>query len=331
MAGRKLGRGLEFLLSQNKETKGAEPVKGVESGETVDDTPRPEVEPQGLVYLETERIHPNPHQPRKDFDPEEIDSLARSLENSGVLQPLVVRKKGKRFELIAGERRLRAARKAGLSQVPVLVREVAEAELRLLALVENVQRQDLNPWEKARSFRELRDQTGWTQDKLAQQLGIQRSTVANFLRLNELSPPIQDMLRKGILSAGHAKALLQAPESDREGLARQVIDKDLSVRALEQLAAQSARQSEAPEDPKAAKVKAKKAAWTQEMEEHLLSALGCRSTVRYRGGKGRIILELGNRQEFDRVFELLMNCLPHESEEQLLAKKRSAGALGDES
>ncbi len=328
MAGRKLGRGLEFLLSQSKESKDREPTVESESGEAVASSGstfgKSEMGAEGLLLLEVERIHPNPHQPRKDFNPEEIESLAHSIQSSGILQPLVVRKKGKRFELIAGERRLRAARKAGLTQVPVMIRDVDEAELRLLALVENVQRQDLNPMEKARSFRELRDQTGWTQEKLAQELGIKRSTVANFVRLNDLSRPIQDMLRQGELSTGHAKALLQAAEEHREELARIAVEKDLSVRALEQLATQAEKPDKGLDPAKTSKAKPKKVAWAREMEENLRSALGCRSTVRYRGGRGKIILDIGNRGEFDRIFELLMNCLPHEREEELIAKKRKA-------
>ena len=333
MAGRKLGRGLEFLLSQNKEDKAAKAPateiekesEGNKSDKTVSVTPLESANPEGLLYLEVERIHPNPHQPRKTFSAEEIEGLANSIQSSGILQPLVVRKKGKRFELIAGERRLRAARKAGLPQVPVILREVGEAELRLLALVENVQREDLNPMEKARSFREFRDQTGWTQEKLAQELGIKRSTVANFLRLNELSRTLQDMVRQGEISMGHAKALLQAPGGRREDLARITLQRDLSVRGLEQLAAQEPKHDGKTngETSKAPAQRTKKAAWAREMEDHLLSALGCRSTVRFRGGRGKIILDLGNRQEFDRIFELLMNCLPHESEESLVAKKRT--------
>ncbi|MEZ5987706.1 MAG: ParB/RepB/Spo0J family partition protein [Planctomycetota bacterium] len=318
---------MEFLLSQTRAANPAPVEQGAEAASPKPDTIGTDL-PTGLVYLDPSSIDPNPYQPRLDFDEDEIAMLAESIRSQGLLQPIVVRKRDRRFELIAGERRLRAVRKAGIAQIPALLREVDEPSLRLLALVENLQRQDLNPIEKAHSFDELRRQTGWTQEELAAQVGLKRSSVANYQRLLELDPKLQDEVRRGRLSMGHARALLTAPEAGRATLAKVAIDNGLSVRRLEELATEAQLREAATRPTTGRGAPAvvapkgpRKAAWARDMEDNLRGALGCRVGVRFRGGRGRIVLEIGSREEFDRIYELLMECLPHDDEDDLVARK----------
>src|SRR5262249_13992056 len=159
--------------------------------------------------MEINTIRPNPYQPRSEFDPKEIESLAESLKKDGLLQPVVVRPAGAGFyQLVAGERRWRAAKLAGLARIPVVVRQVEDRKMLELALVENIQRRDLNPMEKARAFKQLMTLNSWTQEQLADGLGMGRPTVANFMRLLELPVEVQDAVSKGTISMGHARALV---------------------------------------------------------------------------------------------------------------------------
>ena len=247
-----------------------------------------------------------------------IEKLAASIRVSGILQPLLARRKGDGFELIAGERRLRAAKLAGLKKLPVLLRETSEEEMQLLALVENVQRRDLNPIEKATSFVAIRKASGWTQKELASRVGLERSSLANYIRLLELPPEIQEALKEQKLSMGHARALLAADPAARNSLARKVIAKGLSVRETERLGKEGFQGEQRTSKRSPTK---KRAAWMEEMEGNLLSALGCKVAVSYRLGRGRIQLEIGSRTEFDRVYELLMNALPQSTEDELIAAK----------
>ncbi len=187
--------------------------------------------------MEINTIRPNPYQPRSEFDPKEIESLADSLKKDGLLQPVVVRPAGAGFyQLVAGERRWRAAKLAGLARVPVVIREVEDKKMLELALVENLQRRDLNPMEKARAFRQLMTLNGWTQEQLADSMGMGRPTVANFLRLLDLPLEVQDAVSRGTISMGHARALLAVTQrGTMMQLLKRAIEEDLSVRALEQM------------------------------------------------------------------------------------------------
>src|SRR5882672_5180876 len=181
-------------------------------------------------------IDPSSFQPRSVFDGAKLDELARSIRANGVVQPLLLRRKGSRFELIAGERRWRAAQRAGLTKVPAIVRSVSDEKLLEIALIENIQREDLNPIEEARAYKKLIDALGLTQETVAERVGRDRSYVTNYLRLLKLPEDLQELLQAGRMSTGHARALLGVDDPDiQRRIARKIIEQGLSVRATEQL------------------------------------------------------------------------------------------------
>src|SRR5262245_50560353 len=229
---RRLGRGLEALLGQSfGNSDGSAPAQDatIDSPATVD--------PQaGIVHLSVHEIDGNPFQPRRDFDEAEIDALAQSIRDHGLIQPIVVRPANGRFQLIAGERRLRAATKAGWTQVPAQVREADDRQVAELAIIENLQRKDLNAVEKAASFQQYLASYHCTQEELASRLSLDRSTVANLIRLLELPEAVQQAVMTGVISAGHARALLPLANHDRQTeFCQRIQNEDLSVRAIEQL------------------------------------------------------------------------------------------------
>jgi ParB family chromosome partitioning protein len=231
-----LGRGLAALIPTPAED-GSETTARVAGG--------------GLRMLDIESIHPSTRQPRKQFDDAKLDELAETIRNQGIIQPLVVRSRDKGgFELVAGERRWRAAQRAGLHQVPAVVRETSEAQAFELALVENLQREDLNPIEEAEAFQYMVAEHGHTQESLASRVGKDRSTVANALRLLKLPPAVRAMVREGRLNMGHARALLGL-ESDHsiERLARQAASRGLSVRQVESLVKRERQGESRPTTP----------------------------------------------------------------------------------
>lgn len=199
--------------------------------------PPPPAEPAGggrLAELPVDALTPNPHQPRKGFRAEALDELAASIKSSGILQPIVARRRGERYEILVGERRWRAARQAGLERVPVLIREASDAEALELALVENLLREDLNPLEEADAYQRLLGEFAWTQEDLAARIGRDRSSIANALRLRRLPEVIQEDLRAGRLTMGHARALLGlATPAAQLRLREQILAQDWSVRATE--------------------------------------------------------------------------------------------------
>lgn len=222
---KKLGRGLAALLDDTPDL----PMAGVE------DVAAPEGDrPAAMIStVPIERIEANRDQPRKYFDDEELEELAESIRARGVLQPILVRPidGGERYEIVAGERRWRASQRANLHEVPVVVRELSDDEALEIAIVENIQRSDLNPMEEAYGYRQLIERYDYTQERLAQNVGKSRSHIANMMRLMNLPATVQDMVRTEELSAGHARALLS--HSDPEALARKIVDKGLSVRDAE--------------------------------------------------------------------------------------------------
>ena len=238
---RRLGRGLEALLGR---PLGAPADESQPKFDNIDQEPAAPGA-AGLQHLNVHEIQSNPFQPRRDFDEAAITELAESITQHGLIQPLTVRRNGERYQLVAGERRLRAAIKAGWAQVPVQVRETDDRQMAELAIVENLQRKDLNPLEKAASFQQYLETYHCTQEELAGRLKIDRSTIANLIRLLELPEGVQHALRAGAITQGHARALLPLGE-EREQMAfcRRIQDESLSVRATEEMVQDAIRRAE---------------------------------------------------------------------------------------
>ncbi len=236
-------------------------------------------------------IRSNPFQPREVFDEAAIEELAQSIRDKGILQPLMARRAPGGYELIAGERRLRAAQRAGLEQVPVVLREASDDELLELALVENIQRENLNPLEEARAYRRLMDALHLTQEQVAEKVAKDRSTVANTLRLLQLPREVQDQIATGAISAGHARALVTAGSSvDQAAIAREVVTRRLTVRETELLVRKRRQQGVDPDH--------------RAMEDHLTRSLGTKVKIQLRrGGKGRIELHFYSLAELNGLID----------------------------
>lgn len=279
-----LGRGLGALLSSDRTIDfGSEPSE-----------------------VDLESIVPGPMQPRTHFDEASLESLAESIRSHGVVQPLVVRRRDGGYELIAGERRWRAAKLAGLARVPVVVKEVPDESLLEIALIENIQREDLNPIEEAQAYKKLIETVGLTQEALASRVGRDHSYITNYLRLLRLPDDLQQLVREGRLSTGHARTILALSHPDQQRrVARQIIDGGLSVRATEALvqrmvegtSAKTAHAAPRAVDPnvRAAETKLRRALGTQ--VKILVSEQG----------KGKVEISFFNNQELDRIYNLLMN------------------------
>src|SRR5436305_11883227 len=253
-------------------------------------------ERKGVLNLGIEEIRPNRHQPRRHFDEGHIEELAASIRGKGVLLPLIVRRASDGYVLVAGERRWRAAQKAGLREVPVMVREVTDKESFEIALIENIQREDLNPVEEAEAYKRLIEEHGLTQEELAARVGKERSTVANSLRLLRLPDAIKEAIVAGQLSMGHARALLAiSDEGDLRKAAEKVIAENLSVRAVEALV-QRLKSKRLPKE----KREAASSAGVRQLVEKLQRRLGARAGLRDKGGKGVLEIRYGSLQELDR-------------------------------
>ncbi len=245
-----------------------------------------------------EEIHPNPFQPRKTFGDEPLQELVQSIREKGILQPLVVRRRGDRYELIAGERRWRAAQKAGIKEVPILVRDVSESELLELSLIENIQRENLNPIEEADAYKGLIDQFHLTQEEISQKVGKDRATVANALRLLKLPPEIKQSVSEGKISVGHARALLGVESPEKQRMAwRKVVAGGLSVRQTENLIKRLRTKHSVSSGKTASE-------WDPLVEE-LQRSLGTRVRIRGRRKRGRIEIEFYSPDELERILEFL--------------------------
>jgi len=275
-----LGRGLGALIPQREQAPAAPPA------------------PSGLAEIPISQISPNPYQPRKSFNEASIDELARSVREHGIVQPLVVTRSGDRYRLIAGERRFRAAQKAGLSSVLAVIKEIAqEGDALQIALIENIQREDLNPMEEALAYHQLHEDFGLTQEEISQRVGKERSTVANFLRLLKLPESVKKLLFSGQLSMGHARALLAVESAKKqEQMAERVVKKNLNVRQTETLAT-----------PKVAKKAEKeKDVFTRDAEEKLQRALRAKVEIDRKRRGGVIHIRFGSEDELIRVVDELM-------------------------
>jgi len=276
----RLGRGLDALLGRSADQDAAD---------------------QQLLEIPVSEIHPNPSQPRADFDPEALAELVESITHNGVLQPVIVRRDPDGYQLIAGERRWRAATQAGLPTIPAIVRDATDNESLELALVENIQRQDLNPIEQAKAYKDLIERFALTQDEAAGRLGKNRSSIANALRLLDLPQDIQDAVSRGTLSMGHARALLGLPDrAQQRRLAARIQAEDLSVRQTERIVADRLRRSKpvrTPDEPKAPHI--------ADLEAKLRTALGTRVTiVQYKDKrKGKLVIDYFSDDDFQRLLE----------------------------
>jgi len=259
-------------------------------------------ETEGVQLCPVDRILANPAQPRKNFDEAALESLAETIREQGILQPLLVRRAGSRYELIAGERRLRAAKMAGLTEVPVMVREAADEDCLLLALIENLQRADLNPMEEARAYKEMQERFGMTQEEVAARVAKDRSSVANAIRLLQLPREIQEDVTRGELTAGHARALLGLANAVLQLKMRAFIrDRNLSVRETEKLIlgqkegkAKTARPG--PLDPD-----------LQRIQDQLRNHFSARVSI-HKGGKGgKIQIHYASFEELDRIYSLMIH------------------------
>jgi ParB family transcriptional regulator, chromosome partitioning protein len=252
-------------------------------------------------------IDPSALQPRSIFDDAKLDELARSITANGVVQPLLVRRKGARFELIAGERRWRAAERAGLTRVPAVIRNVTDDKVLELALIENIQREDLNPIEEARAYKKLIEIMGLTQETVAERVGRDRSYVTNYLRLLRLPEDLQQLLQAGRLSTGHARALLGTNEMDvQRRLARKIIEKDLSVRATEKLV-KALTEPRATRRSASIKLEARDAN-VRAAETKLRRKFGTQVRIveARTGNVGKIEMEFYNAADLDRLYTLLI-------------------------
>lgn len=257
--------------------------------------------------VDIDLVEPNPQQPRSRFLDSAIDELAQSIRVNGIVQPVVVRQKGKKYQIVAGERRWRAAQRAGLRRLPVTVKEIADDKLLEIALIENIQRQELNPVEEARAYRKLIDTIGLTQDELSQRVGKERSLIATSLRLLKLPVDILELLEESKLSAGHGRALLLSEDvSVQRQIARAVIEKGLSVRETERMVKSKSSPNStvakttvnAPKDPN-----------IRHAETKLMRALGTnvRISSKAAGKGGRIEIEYYTTEDLDRIYQRLIN------------------------
>ena len=286
MAKQALGRGLSALLGE-------------------DTTTAPATSPN---EIDIDLIGPNPEQPRTRFAEPALDELAQSIVANGIVQPIVVRKEGPRYQIVAGERRWRAAQRAGLRKIPVTIKEVSDEKLLELALIENIQRQELNPIEEARAYRKLIDTIGLTQEQVSERVGKERTLIATTLRLLKLPNDIQGLIEEGKLSAGHGRALLLSDEpATQKRVARAIIEKQMSVREAERAMKSAAASASTVGGTKRSIIT--KDANIRSAETKLMRVLGTNVKITPNGkdNAGKIEIEYYNLDDLDRLFQKLMN------------------------
>ena len=282
-----LGKGLGSLL-------GSDAVAAVET-----ESKQESAAESGVQYLKITQVEPNRDQPRKNFSEEAIGSLAESIKQNGMIQPIVVREYKNGYQIIAGERRWRAARKAGLDTVPVIVVEADDRQVTELALIENLQREDLNSVEEAEGYKMLQERYNLRQEEIAERVGKSRSAVANMLRLLNLSVPVREMLAQGEISSGHARALLTLSEETQIRIAERVRDEGLSVRQVETLVAKIIKTE--PEDI----VKPVEVNYLEILQTELSDRMGRRVTIHSGRKKGKIEIEYYGNDDLDEIVSFL--------------------------
>lgn len=279
MIKKRLGKGLQALIPE------------------IEDAPLTEA-----VDVELMKICANPYQPRKVFDEEKLEELAKSVSLHGIIQPLIVRPTENGFELVAGERRLRAAKIAGMDRVPVVIRSLTDREMMEIALIENLQRQDLNPLEEADAYRRLMEEYNYTQEQLAERVGKSRSAVANTLRLLSLHPDVRKDVAEGRLTEGHARAILGLPLEKQPDAAKKAVELGLSVRETERMAGQEPKRSARPHSEK----KPVKDGYVADLEDRLRQMCGTAVNVRMsQKGGGKVEIHFYDLDELERLCEIL--------------------------
>jgi ParB family transcriptional regulator, chromosome partitioning protein len=300
---RALGKGLSALLpSRTNQNTPAPPAPSTPEAAA---GAAPAIEtPTGLMFLPHEQVHPNPNQPRTVFLPEKLNELAESIRVNGILQPLLVRKQADGFEIVAGERRWRAAKLAGLTEVPVVIQDIADENLLTLALIENIQRDDLNAIETAIAFDRLNRDLNLTHEEIGRRTGKERATISNFLRLLRLPADVQKLVAEQRLSMGHARAILALPTEELQRQAAQRIEaQGLSVRATEKLVQQMSEPPAPVVEPAPKRVDAN----VRAAEEELERSLGTRvHIVAKNEKKGKIEIEYYSPEELDRLYQHLV-------------------------
>lgn len=306
MAKKGLGKGLgaifgEDVVKENKEEteKKAKAKAEAKAAEEMDEKGR-------ILMLKLDLVQPNKEQPRKTFDEEKINELAESIKNYGVLQPLLVQKNDSFYEIIAGERRWRAAKAAGLKEVPAVLKEYSKQEAMEISLIENVQRADLNPIEEALGYKQLIDEYELTQEEIAVRVAKSRTVITNTMRLLKLDEQIQNMLVQGVITSGHARALLSLEDIQMQlKAAKEILDKKLSVRETERLVKRL--QKEASGEKKEEKKKDETLALIyQDLEDRMKSVMGTKVSIHNKDkNKGRIEIEYYSEAELERIVEMI--------------------------
>ncbi|MGI6620935.1 MAG: ParB/RepB/Spo0J family partition protein [Bacillota bacterium] len=276
MARRGLGRGIDSLIPAILE----------------------EDQGEEILHVDPKAIKPNPYQPRQIFDDAAIEELAASMVEHGIIQPLIVRRDGAEYQLVAGERRLRAALHAGLDKVPVVVKSLNDREAMELSLVENLQREDLGPLEEAEAYRRLSAEFGLTQEQISKRVGKSRSDIANTLRLLRLEPEVKQLISEGKMSGGHGRALVGLPREQQLAVAKSIAEKGLSVRSTEEVVA-SALVRKKPRQKKSGPAR------VREAEEILSAALGSPVVVKRQGAKGTISISFFGPEDLERLIEII--------------------------
>jgi len=276
-----LGRGLDALISSANALENAR---------------------DSVLEVKINDVEPNADQPRKVFDQERLQALAESIKEHGVVQPIIVRQDGSRYVIVAGERRWRAAKLAGLKTIPVVVKELSSRQVMEIALIENLQREDLNPIEEAEAYQKLMDEYSMTQEEVAKLVGKSRAAIANSVRLLTLAKEIREMLVDGRLTSGHARTLVAIEDENRQKeLADLFVKKGLNVREAEKLAAQEAKRAAKKARPKKEDVE------MTQLVEDLRTLFGTKIDLQRGKDKGKIVIEYYSKEEFDRIIDLLLN------------------------
>ena len=292
-----LGKGLDSLIPDNKSMKSVTSEKTVESKEDA-------AAKSGVQVMKINEVEPNRDQPRKNFDEDALLELSDSIKQFGVLQPLLVRKRKDYYEIIAGERRWRAAKLAGVKEVPVIEKEYTDQEILEIGLIENIQRENLNPIEEAIAYKRLLEEFNLKQDEVAERVSKSRTAVTNSMRLLKLSDKVQQMIIDDMISTGHARALLAIDDPELQyTLANKIFDEKLSVRETEKLV----KEIKNPKKPKEKKAVANSFIY-QDLEEKMKSVFGTKVSIASKGkGKGKIEIEYYSDDELEHLFDMMMS------------------------